>query len=259
MYNYDLRTSPKCPYGKLKWNKYYWEYPREIPLYENDYWGKEVIDPDGKIRDMQSEEERRNQIEDLSFILNVISTLPAGKILDVGCGPGHLLSAINDTWDKYGIDISNVALKEAEKYAKVKKGELPSSGYESNYFDVVVMNHVIEHLKDPLIYINSCWQILKPNGILIIATPDFDSGCARLFFHKYRMLHDNGHISLFTTFSLVKMLEDFNFRIIDTEFPFFQTRWMTKENLMRLFDNSQISPPFYGNHVIVLAEKPKFI
>ena len=86
---YDFRNSPKCPFGDLRWNKYYWEYPREIPDYEEEYWSK-TVDPDGKIRDMLSEVERKKQIEDLKFIINKIHQRLPGKIIDVVCGQGNI-------------------------------------------------------------------------------------------------------------------------------------------------------------------------
>lgn len=250
----NLRDDPKCPFGDLRWNGYYWEYNRETPYYEGDYWGM-VKDPDGNSRDMLSDEERRKQTEDMKPILDKINSLPGGKLLDIGCGPGFLLSAVNSHWDKYGVDISAVALDYAKKFATVQKGEFPCLNYVADGFEVVVMNHVIEHLSDPIRYVQECYRVLKPEGIIIIATPDFDSGCARWFGKNYRMLCDKGHVSLFTSFSLVKMLETLDFEILEIEFPFFESRWFTKENLLRMFDRSKVSPPFYGNHVIVVAKK----
>ncbi len=254
---YDFRNAPKCPYGDLEWNKYYWKRFQNVPVYEDDYWGENYVDPDGEKRDPQTEEEWQRRIEDLKFIIEKIHELPAGKLLDIGCGLGYLLSAIDPSWEKHGVEVSSLALDSARRFAQVKQGEFPSLNYESNYFDVVVMNHVIEHVPNPVEYVQACRRVLKPEGILIVATPDFDSGCARFFSNNYRMLHDKGHISLFTSFSLVKMLEDFKFRILELEYPFFNTRWFTKDNLLRMLDNSKTSPPFYGNHVIVIARKQK--
>ena len=73
--------------------------------------------------------------------------------------------------------------------------------------DVITMIHVIEHLINPLEYIKKIKNI-KKDGIFILETPDFDSPCARRFGSNFRMLNDPGHISLFTTLSLVQMLED---------------------------------------------------
>ena len=248
--NISLRNNPVCPFGDLVWEKYYWVRPSKEPLYESDYWGV-VEDPDGKKRNLVDEWEQ--QVRNLRHIVDFLDELKPGKILDVGCGPGFLLSALGDAWDKYGTDISQTALEYCSKYAKVFHGELPSLNFKENMFDVVVMNHVIEHLSEPLEYIIKVRRILKDQGILIIATPDFDSGCARCFGNNFRMLHDKGHISLFTSFSLVKMLEDYGFEIIHIDYPFFNTIYFTEENMNRMFDTSKVSPPFYGNHVVVYA------
>ena len=88
----------------------------------------------------------------------------------------------------------------------------------------------------------------------MIATPDFDSPCARRFGLNFRMLHDPGHISLFTSFSLVKMLEDLGFRILEIDFPYFETRFYTQEAMTRMRDRTKVSPPFVGNHINVFAE-----
>lgn len=251
---FDLKKAPLCPYGDLKWNEYFWERLQEKPDYEEDYWGN-TIDPDGKNRNMLSAEEWRKQVEDIKWISDIINIQSSGKLIDIGCGPGYFLSAVDSKWEKHGVDISKVALEIAAKFANVKQGEFPKLEYKPDYFDVAFMNHVIEHVENPLEYVEAVYRILKVGGVCIIGTPDFDSACARRFKNNYRMLHDKGHIRLFTSTSLIRMLEDYNFRIIHVEYPFFDSIWFTKENLLRMVDESKISPPFYGNHVTVFAEK----
>jgi len=53
------------------------------------------------------------------------------------------------------------------------------------------------------------------------------------------------------------MIEDFNFEIICIDYPFFDTVYFTKENINRMFDTGKVSPPFYGNHVIVYSYNRK--
>ena len=69
------------------------------------------------------------------------------------------------------------------------------------------------------------------------------------------MLHDKTHVSLFSDFSLKNLLEDFGFVVDRIEYPFFETKYFTNENLLRLFDTSKISPPFYGNIMSLYARK----
>ena len=64
----------------------------------------------------------------------------------------RFLSALNKRWDKYGIDVSKYALKYVKKNYnyKVFKGHLKDAAYDNNFFDVVQMSHVIEHIQKPI-------------------------------------------------------------------------------------------------------------
>lgn len=221
--------------------------------YEESYWGT-VVDPDGNVRDRL--QERDKYLDDLKQELAFLNALEPGRILDVGCGLGYLLSALRDGWEKYGIEVSRFAAQHAQAWGQIFVGELREAQFPDEYFDVVVMHHVIEHMEDPISAILEVWRTLKPGGILLLGTPDFDSGCARRFGSNYRLLHDNTHVSLFTNDSMHRFLRDHGFIIDRVEYPFFDTRHFTPENLMRLFDTSQISPPFYGNFMTFYCHKP---
>ncbi|MGD9580898.1 MAG: methyltransferase domain-containing protein [Vampirovibrionia bacterium] len=227
-------------------------YENTNPEYEENYWGK-TIDPDGKVRNKQQEKELF--LQDASSIVTYINSLEPGKILDVGCGFGFLLSAINDKWVKFGTEISGYASEVAQEYGEIYLGELVNTNYSSEEFDVVNLYHVIEHLIDPKIYVNIINDLLKVGGKFIITTPDFESITAERFKDKFRLLHDQTHISLFSTQSLINLLVDNGFEIEKVEFPFFESRYFTEENLMRLFETDKMSPPFYGNIVTVYAYK----
>lgn len=212
--------------------------------YDEGYWKKE--DPDGKMRNR--EEEKELAIDDLKDEISYINNLQAGKILDVGCGFGFLLSAIYGNWEKHGVDLSEYALEHARKYAHVQRADIcDDMKIVRGFFDVITATHVFEHLENPEMALGIIKMILRPQGKLIIVTPNFDSACARRFKEKYRMLHDPTHINLFTEYSLRRMLTDKGFHVDKIEYPFFNTRHFTQENLMRLFDTTKVSPPFYGN------------
>ena len=88
-----------------------------------------------------------------------------------------------------------------------------------------------------------------------MGTPDFDSGCARRFGNNFRLLHDKTHVSLFSDFSLKELLEDTGFVVDKIEYPFFDTKYFTKENLLKVFDTSTVSPAFYGNIMTLYVRK----
>jgi hypothetical protein len=91
---------------------------------------------------------------------------------------------------------------------------------------------------------------------LIVGTPNFDSACARRFGERYRLLHDQTHISLFSRESLDRFLWDHGFFVERVEFPYFETRYFTTENFERLKDKDGVSPPFYGNIMTFYCRKP---
>ncbi len=235
--------------------KLYIQIPKKDTVnYEDDYWHK-IIDPDGKERNRL--EERDQFLEDIDYIIKFLNSLSTGRILDIGCGLGWLLSALNDCWKKYGVEISQFASNYAKRSYKVFNGPFIDYNCEDNFFDVVILHHVIEHMEDPLLNVLKIKKILKKNGFLIIGTPDFDSGCARRFGKNYRLLNDITHISLFSNDSMHRFLREHGFKIIKVEYPFFKTRFFTKENLMRLFDVDKISPPFYGNFMTFFSINQK--
>lgn len=222
--------------------------------FEESYWGV-IVDPDGKTRDRRKE--RDQFLQDTCAEINHIGALDSGRILDVGCGLGFLLSALDETWEKHGVEVSEFAAKAACRWGKIHWGTLHDAGYPDEFFDIVVMHHVIEHLEDPLRAVEEVRRVLHRGGRFILATPDFDSGCARRFGEKYRLLHDPTHISLFDADSTHRLLRDHGFVIDHVDFPFFETRHFTRENLSRLFDTDAMSPPFYGNFMTFYSHKPR--
>jgi phosphoheptose isomerase len=221
--------------------------------YGEAYWGT-VVDPDGNVRDRRKE--REQHLDDIREELAFLNSLPPGRILDVGCGLGFLLSALSPAWDKHGVEISGFAAAHAREWATVHIGTLQDARYPTAFFDVLVMHHVIEHVEDPVPALLEAYRILRPGGVLVLGTPDFDSGCARRFGENYRLLHDPTHVSLFTNDSMHRFLRDHGFVIDRVEYPFFDTRHFTPDNLLRLFDTTKVSPPFYGNFMTFYARKP---
>ena len=219
------------------------------------YWEGLQKDPDGIERDRTSSAEYTKFAENTKEEIAFLNGLKGCKIIDVGCGVGYLLAALGEQWEKYGVEISEFAANKASKFGEIYIGELEQQKFNSNYFDVVVVYHVIEHVKDPIGLIKEIHRILKDGGTLLLGTPDFDSACARRFGNNYRLLHDKTHISLFSRESMCRMLRDYGFYIDRIECPFFDTEYFTKENLLRLFDTTKMSPPFYGNFLTFYCHK----
>ena len=234
-------------------SRYYISRALKEPVdYEKSYWGT-ITDPDGCVRDRQ--QERQQHIDDLYDEINYVKHQTPGRILDVGCGLGFFLSSLSDKWEKHGVEISKFATEEAKRWGHVYCGDLTDAGYPDEFFDIVMMHHVIEHIEQPERLITDVSRVLKVGGKLILGTPDFDSGAARRFGDNYRLLCDATHVSLFSSDSMHRFLRDYGFKIEYVEYPFFKSRHFTEQNLLRMFDTSQVSPPFYGSFMTFYAHK----
>lgn len=219
---------------------------RVAPVEQSDYW-EPKCDPDGRVRDRLSETERLQFLEDNAYLVQAINERQPQVVLDFGCGPGWLLSAIQAD-RKLGIEQSSLATSATAGIEM--RDDIANVG--SEFCDVVICHHVIEHLADPLYYLDHLRRVLKRGGLLVLATPDFASPCAKRFGAKYRMLCDATHISLFTLESCSRMLRDKAFKILDVVFPF-PDRYATPETMERWRDTSQVSPPWPGNWMTFFA------
>ena len=98
-----------------------------------------------------------------------------GRLLDIGCAEGEFLKLVeeNTNLEPFGVDISEYAAEQAKsKGLNVKCCESVEASFEDEYFDVITMRHVLEHVHDPLQTIKEMNRILKKDGILIIEVPN---------------------------------------------------------------------------------------
>ncbi len=101
--------------------------------------------------------------------------LGAGRILDIGAGEGNFKFFLDDTWlEWHGIEIweERAQFCEALGYniARLNLDKDPFP-YESDSFDIVIASHVVEHLSDFDLSLQEMQRVLKPGGLLLVATP----------------------------------------------------------------------------------------
>jgi len=108
----------------------------------------------------------------LSLINNLNES--KGSLLDIGAGTGDFLLVAKDNgWKSIGIEPS----EKARTIAKSKGVELKSSlsEFENHSFDVITMWHVLEHVPNLDEQIQELKRLVKPNGSIVIAVPNFKS------------------------------------------------------------------------------------
>ena len=108
--------------------------------------------------------------------LNLVNSLqPAkGSILDIGAGTGDFLSVVKENgWITIGVEPSDKAKAIAKNKGVAFVDQ--TSELENNSFDIITMWHVLEHVPNLDNQLKELKRLLKPNGNLIIAVPNFKS------------------------------------------------------------------------------------
>lgn len=151
------------------------------------------------------------------------------KILDIGCGTG-LLGAFfrtNQQCEVHGIEINESAYNGAKgnlhqvHRANIEAIDLP---YSANYFDVIIMGDVLEHLINPMGTINKLLKVLKPEGQIHITVPNirYWKVLKNLVFNdkwQYESwgILDYTHLRFFTKTSIVDLMKMNDIKVIKAE------------------------------------------
>jgi len=133
------------------------------------------------------------------------------KLLEIGFGEGHFCRNAQ----KLGYKVTGIELKEPSQKPSFNAiyQDLLDAELVSNYFDVVVMIHSLEHLEKPLETLKEIHRILKPKGILWIDVPNIEGMGFKLFKEQWYAYQPEVHLTHFTEKSLVKAINMAGFRI----------------------------------------------
>jgi len=144
------------------------------------------------------------------FRLRVNRTLPkyknGSRLLDIGCGSGSfLLLAKRFGFEVYGVEPSAFDDElNTRAGLQIHHGFLKDARFKENYFDVITINHVIEHMQKPSEVFAEIQRIAKPGGTIVIATPNANS-LGFWIFGKYWLNTDTPrHIYLFSKQNIVE-------------------------------------------------------
>ena len=216
-----------------KWNTYNLEYAKDHEKKNpNDYW-------------------------EFKAIFDLYEPKSTDKILEIGCNTGEFCNLLKEKYNSetYGIDINKNAIRVAiDKYPKLNFQSKDIFELKKERYDIIYMQHVIEHLKEPekaLIKLRK--ENLNYKGKLIITCPNKWAYFLKIYAwrKKTKFCYDPTHISEFSPLTLSKLLKNAGYQ---------KVRMFTKP-LGSPF-SSLISPNFYyslpswvfGGHIFLLCQ-----
>lgn len=147
-------------------------------------------------------------------ILNLITKYkPNGNFLEVGSGAGYLLEMASLKFKTFGVEISQegVNLARKKKCGTIKNCSLKQANFPADFFDVIVLNHTLEHIVDLKGFFAELKRVIDKNGILVLGVPNFGGFFAKLRKNKWPGLQPKEHIWQFEPETLQKVLDSFGF------------------------------------------------
>jgi len=138
------------------------------------------------------------------------------NLLDIGAGTGDfLLAAKRKKWNVDGIEPNEQARKLASEKGIELQQDLAS--FKEGSFDVISMWHVLEHVPDLEVQLKELYRLLKPNGVAVIAVPNFKSFDAEHYKEFWAAYDVPRHLWHFSQNGITGLFEKYNFEKLQTK------------------------------------------
>ncbi len=219
---YSIFQCPKCGHGQVR-PIVSSEKIREI--YQISGHDSETIKhQDINLHSIWSQEkEYPNSIVDAErFVKNTLKLRSGNSdksLLDVGAGYGFFSKYFSDAW--FEVDAIENAKLERKIFYELN-GFAPFDGLFEDFvspkkYSHILMSQVLEHVREPELWMQKSYEILNPNGLFIIALPNFGSIFRKIMQNKEPFIIPPYHLNYFTIASLSQLLSKNGFEVVKTE------------------------------------------
>jgi len=194
-------------------------------------------------------------------ILRLAKFLPdrSQPILEVGCGGGHFLRALEKRGhaDLTGIDRTPELGRAFEgTRIRYRAVDLDRSFDLGGPYQAIVMNYVIEHFVSPEAVLRACRAALHPGGRILLLTPNAQGLCHRVFGRYWSGLHAPRHTQIFSPENLRLLASKAGFRDLEVIPSTDPASWsLSFQNLLQRL-GSRDKPPRAGTAWYSLALLP---
>ena len=187
--------------------------------------------------------QNKNQIVEKKIISKILEKQNVNRILDFGCNDGLLSKYLNYNINYWGVDNNKEIIKDIKlhsKNIKIIKNKIP---FKNDFFDCVVLSHVIGHIESPYKLIRLLEKKLKIKGIFVIISP---SKYYKFFYSFFNIVNNyNPDTTIYKYYSSLEIKKKFlkNYKILDT--------------LNYSIKNGKISNAFINSRFLIVCRKIK--
>jgi 2-polyprenyl-3-methyl-5-hydroxy-6-metoxy-1,4-benzoquinol methylase len=182
-----------------------------------------------------------------------------GKILDIGCATGEFLNYFKQKgWETTGIEpAENPRNFAIENYGLDVKPEESLDALKPASFDVITMWHVLEHVPELNDRMQQIKKLLKPDGLLLVALPNYLSWDAKHYKSFWAGYDVPRHLYHFSKSTVSRIFSKHQLKLIDTvplKFDAFYVSLLSekyqsgKMNYVKAFLNGMKSNSYAGKH-----------
>lgn len=185
------------------------------PYYKSDDYISHTNTSKGLINQLY-QKVRKRTMRQKAEIVEKLTGLQQGKLLDIGAGVGTFLSTMkNRKWNVTGLEPDRDARILANKLYTIN---LLSSDklfdFEKNHFDAITMWHVLEHVHDLHHYIAQLKAIVKDEGKIFIAVPNYTSKDASIYQQYWAAYDVPRHLYHFSPKSIDRLMQQHGLRVV---------------------------------------------
>ncbi len=161
-------------------------------------------------------------------LINALHT-DSNLLLDIGCGTGDFLKTASDkSWQVLGIEPNEQARTIANVKTNNSVFDLEKlDQLKDNSFDVITLWHVLEHLPNLDQQLSTLKRLLKPNGAIIIAVPNYKSYDAQVYNSFWAAYDVPRHLWHFSKKSISKLFQSYQMKVVQMKPMYFDAFYVS--------------------------------
>lgn len=208
---------------------------------------------------------RKHKVKKSGWLIDLarLKNRQLSSLLEVGCSLGYTLEAAQKRGIEHlGIDISKYAVQTCKELGlnalNLSLGELK---LRDKKFDLIFMQHVLEHFENPFSTLKACSDLLKDDGMVLILVPNskFRSAVKKKEEHRFYSKKGVGleHFVYFNYINLNAVLSVSGFEIVQQNYPVFISRYLSPEFFYNRLFRRLLSVFHLDQELMIIARKIK--